>query len=148
MLHHLAGIVGRVHGEALHYGGLGGVGPRHKKLADAALHRAQRHAQHAGNGAQRTIQPKLAHKSAVCARAVELAAGAQQGQQQGKIVYGAGFAHICRSQIDRDAAYRPLESQIFQRTVYALGTFFYGAGGQAHQCELRQTLVQVCLSGD
>ena len=71
--HHILRTAGRVDGQSLGHGGLGGVFGRQKQLLYAVLHRGQRHWQHAGHGAQRAVQSQLSQKRPLTAGGGQLA---------------------------------------------------------------------------
>ena len=136
--HHVLRTAGRVDGQALGHGGLGGVFGGQKQLPHAVLHRGQRHRQHAGHGAQRAVQPQLAQKRPLTAGGGQLALRGHDAHKHRQIVHRPGLAHVGGGQIDGDAAGGPLIVQVLDGTAHPLTALLHGGVRQTHQIELRQ----------
>ena len=95
----------------------------------------QRHGQDAGHRAETAVQRQLPQKGRVLRRRLQLPGSGQHRQQQGQVIHRAGLADVGGSEVDGDAAVRPLEAQIFQGCVDAVAALPDGGVRQADDGE-------------
>ena len=116
-----------------------------KQRVQPGFPRGQCHGQHAGDAANLAVQRQFSQKSRISGNVLQLSAGAQNCQKDGKVVYRTGLFDVRGSQIDGDAAGGPGERQIFQGTAHPVGRFFYGAVRQTDDRKLGQAAAHIRL---
>jgi hypothetical protein len=122
---------GRQHSQARDKGGFAGVGRGHEKRAKAAAMGALGHCQYAGNRAHGAVEAELADGRRPIENAAALPGGAEQREGDGQVERWTLFAHIGRSQVDRDAPRGKFVVGIDDRGTHALAAFLHGGVGQA-----------------
>ena len=148
MQHHILRTAGRVDGQSLGHGGLGGVFGRQKQLLHAVLHSGHRHGQNAGHGAQRAVQSQLSQKRPLTAGGGQLALRGHDAHKHRQIVHRPGLAHVGGGQVDGDAAGGPLIVQVFDGAAHPLTAFLHGGIRQAHHGKFGQTAADVGFHGN
>ena len=148
-VHHLPRGAGRVdlHRVAARLGCFGGVLGGDVQGPDAVGGSGQRHGQHTGHRAERTVQRQFAEEGGILRRGFQLAGGGQHRQQQGQVVDWPGLADIGRGQVDRDVPVRPLEAQILDGGTDAVAALADGGIRQAHQRKCGQPAGGVGFDG-
>ena len=128
----LGHILHAADGEAVGQRGLGGVLRRDVQRLDAQPGGAQRHGQHAGDGAQRPGKAQLTQKGGVLRQGLQLLRRGQNAQQDGQVVQRALLADTGGGQIHGDPADGEFGAAVFHGGADTLPRFLDGGIRQTH----------------
>ena len=108
-----------------------------------------RHRERSAHRAQRSVESELAdEQSRVEGIRFELSRRHEDPKCNRKIEGGSFFSYIGRRKIDRDSAWRNVESGIQKRCTHALAAFLDGARGQSDDRPLRKARRCIDFHGD
>ena len=138
-------VLHAVDGEAVGQRGLGGVLYRDVQRPDAQPGGAQRHGQHAGNGAQGAGETQLTQKGGVLRQRLQLLRCRQDAQQDGQVVQRALLADPGGGQIHGDAADGEFGAAVLHGGADTLPRFLDGGIRQAHHVKGGQSAGEEAL---
>ena len=138
-------VLHAVDGEPVGQRGFGGVLRRDVQRPDAQPGGAQRHGQHAGDGAQGAGEAQLTQKGGVLRQGLQLLRRGQNAQQDGQVVQRTLLADTGGGQIHGDAADGEFGAAVLHGGTDTLPRFLDGGVRQTHHVKGGQSAGEEAL---
>ncbi len=135
-LQHIQQRGGGIDVDALHHGGLGGVGGGQNQVGNALFAGQDGHRQHAGHGAHAAVQSQFAHQQeAAQVVGPQRAVSAQDADGDGQVEARAFLLQVGGSQVDGDEGGRNQVAGVLDGGAHAVAALAHRGVGQAHGVE-------------